>query len=98
MYLIWTSHIKFLVSEQKKCTHAAEISHVLLCMNTCRQPQSPVGEPSFSGYLIKGRCGIVQASNTGYKQAAITPEVLNILSETVLGLAVMCISPGKLEQ
>lgn len=57
-----------------------------------------MGEPSLSGYLIKGRCGVVQASNTGYNQAAITPEVLNILSETVLGLAVTCISPGKSEQ
>lgn len=43
-------------------------------MNTCRQPRATVGELSFSNYLIKGRCGIVQASNIGYKSVAITPE------------------------
>jgi len=33
-----------------------------------------VGELSFSNYLIKGRCGIAQLSNIGYKSVAITPE------------------------
>lgn len=31
-------------------------------------------ERSFSNYLIKGRCGIAQVSNIGYKLVAITPE------------------------
>lgn len=65
-------------------------------MNTSRQPQAAVGELSFSNYLIKGRCGIAQASNIGYKSVAITPE--DKLLETVLCLAVIRIFPGKLER
>lgn len=48
-------------------------------MNTCGQPKTIVREWSFSNYLIKGICDIVQVSNIGYKSVTITPEYKHTL-------------------
>lgn len=86
----------------KKCIPAADIScpvmfSVIFCMNTCRQPQAAVEDLSFSNYLIKGRCGIAQASNSGYRSAAITPKDKHALTDR-LGFSTYVYFPGKLEQ